>query len=341
MSTANYSDLRKIQRVNLADAVPLQMPFAMYIESTNICNFKCTFCPESLPDYKEITGGFNVMDLAKVEDICQQIKAMGKLKTLNFYMMGEPFSNKHMPAYIATAKKYEIADKIIITSNGSLIKPEVAEKIIDSQLDYLRVSIYAATQERMERVTGTHFKLSKIVENVATLKRLRDERQSSKPHIYVKMIDSQDPGENEIFLNLFRPIADEVNIEPVMNWKEADDVQFSNLPISDMLKTDYFSNKKNVCPFPFYTLVVHADLKVSVCCVDWDKKTVVGDLSKQTLEEIWRGQELYDFQMTHLRHERHTLEACKSCTYLHTAPDNIDTLTADAFSSRVTYLPQV
>ena len=49
------------------------------------------------------------------------------------------------------------------------------------------------------------------------------------------------------------------------------------------------SFKKKTCPFPFYTLAIHSNLKVSVCCVDWNKKTVVGDPKINTLKEIWTG----------------------------------------------------
>ena len=95
------------------------------------------------------------------------------------------------------------------------------------------------------------------------------------------------------------------------------------------------SGFKKVCPAPFYTLVIHSDLKVSVCCVDWDKQAVVGDLSNQTLQEIWNGQKLYAFQLLHLNGNKNELSGCKNCTYLHTCPDYIDELTSNKFNDRL------
>jgi hypothetical protein len=38
--------------------------------------------------------------------------------------------------------------------------------------------------------------------------------------------------------------------------------------------------------------------------------------------------------LKHLQRRKHELPGCKNCTYLHTAPDNIDSLTADSFLER-------
>ena len=52
-----YSLLRQAPRVNLVESVPLPGPMAVYLEVTNICNFKCVFCPESFDNYEEKAGG--------------------------------------------------------------------------------------------------------------------------------------------------------------------------------------------------------------------------------------------------------------------------------------------
>ena len=48
-----YTTRTKLQRMNLLESVPLSGPLTVHIEPTNICNFKCTFCPESFSNYKE------------------------------------------------------------------------------------------------------------------------------------------------------------------------------------------------------------------------------------------------------------------------------------------------
>lgn len=210
----------------------------------------------------------------------------------------------------------------------------MAERIVDSGLDYIRFSIYGTTQEELAATTGTKIPLERIIGNIRTLKSIRDARSGQKPYIYVKTIDTGDAARNARFLNQFQDVGDETAIEPAMNWNDSvDEINLSGLG-EQVLDTPYLSHQKEVCPFPFYTLVINADLQVTVCCSDWRKETVVGNLKTQSLGEIWTGEAMRDFRLAHLERRRHEIPACKNCTYLYTSPDNIDDLSADKFLMR-------
>ena len=334
--TLRYSALRgSNKRIDLVSMSPIPAPLTLYVEATNICNFNCKYCPELFDDFKRITGGYHRMSLEEFALVCDQINEMGQLKTLNFYMMGEPFVNKNLPQFIELAKRRQVAERLIVTSNGSLLDQTMARRVIDAELDYLRFSIYGIEQQTFTDVTGSKLNIERIIGRISHMKALRDLLGKTKPFLYAKMIDTQDPERNQRFLDLFRGICDEASVEPVMNWNDPEQGNLSGLETDDLLRKAYFSRQKSVCPFPFYNLVIHSDLQVSVCCVDWAKKAVVGSLKEQSLKEIWMGERLKAFRLTHLRRERHTLEACRSCTFLHTAPDNLDELTPDEFTARV------
>ncbi len=328
-----YSLLRQNARVPLREAVPLRAPFTLYVEPTNICNFKCVYCPESFDDFEEKSGGLQRMDLPAFTRLADQIRDLGRLKTLNFYMMGEPFVNKALPDFVRVAKQTGVADRVIITSNGSLLTEDASRKTLEAGLDYLRISIYGGDPDAHARRTQSKIPFERVRANVARFKAMRD-AMGSKTFLYAKMIDSGDAGENGRFLAAFSPIADEANIEPVMNWNDPAEGNLAQIDRATLLGGDYFQKRKSICPFPFYTLVVHADLRVSVCCVDWAKQAVVGDLKTQTLTDVWRGQPLRDFQLAHIEGRRAELPACADCTYLHTAPDSLEGLTADEFLRR-------
>lgn len=330
-----YTQLRgSARRLDLVAAAPITAPLSIYVEPTNVCNLKCSFCPESFPDYEAKTGGPSSLDLETFGRVCDQILALGRLRTLNLYMLGEPFANRRLPDFIALAKARGVADRIAVTSNGTLLNESMAERVIASGLDYLRISIYGTDQESFTRITTSRIPFDRIRTQVRRLKELRDAQGLGKPYIYVKMIDNADVAANEQFLALFAPVCDEVAIEPVMNWDDPEEGRLSGRPRDELLSTPYFGRRKEVCPFPFYSLVVHSDLAVSVCCVDWAKRTVVGHLRTETLEQIWRGDALRRFRMMHLERRSHENPACRSCTFLHTAPDNLDALSPEEFARR-------
>lgn len=328
-----YSQLRQAPRRSLADLAPLPAPLTLFIEPTNICNFRCVYCPESFDAFEERSGGLHRMDLATFERVADQIADLGRVKSLNFYMMGEPFVNRSLPDFVRVARDKAIADRITITCNGSLLTEDASRRVIEAGLDYLRVSIYGGDAAAQARRTQSRVPLDRIVENVARFRRLRDE-MAGRALLYVKMIDTRDPDENAAFLRLFRDIADEAAIEPAMNWNDPDEGELAQLSREARLQEEHFKARKQVCPFPFYTLVIHADLRVSVCCVDWAKETVVGDLRAQTLAQVWRGDALRDFQLMQIDRRAHDHPACRNCTFLHTAPDNLDHLTREAFLRR-------
>ncbi len=329
-----YTALRQEPRINLLKSVPLPAPMSLYIEPTNICNFKCSFCPESFSNYEDLVGGtfqLTLENMHKIKDQILDITNGAGVSTINFYMMGEPLVNKFTPEFIKIAKDNNLAKKIILTTNGSLLKGEKAKNLSLNPPDYLRISIYGSNQHQHQRITQSRVDLLTIRENISDFMNL------SKPYpclVYVKMID-QGEELNTQFKNLFESVADEIEIEPVMNWNDPKEGNLSGTSSEQLLQSDFFKNKKNVCPSPFYVLVIHSDLNVSVCCVDWSKQTQIGNLNRTSLRDIWDGQELHEFQIKHLEGNRALIPACAKCTFLHTYPDNLDNLSADNYKKRI------
>lgn len=330
-----YTTLRQAPRQNLSQIIPLATPFTIYLELTNTCNFKCTFCPMHFEDYGEISGENHSLRENDIIKIYREIVELGHLKTLNFYMLGEPFVNREIARFIGMAKRMNLADRLIVTTNGTLINETAATAIVESGLDFLRFSIYGTTPEELAAVTGSKIQLDRIVKNMRTLRDVRTRTGAKTPFIYAKMIETGDAARNARFRDMFEPIADEVEIEPAMNWNEdVEQVDLSGLG-REVLQSAYLMNRKSVCPFPFYTLVINADMQVTVCCVDWKKATAIGNLREESLKDIWNGAKMHDLRIKHLSGRRREIAACQSCTYLHTAPDNIDSLSVDEYLSRL------
>ena len=62
-------------------------------------------------------------------------------------------------------------------------------------------------------------------------------------------------------------------------------------------------------------LSVHADGKVSACCLDSEDELIVGDLTAgDTLVGVWRGQRLARLRRIHLEGQFEELAICARCT---------------------------
>ena len=168
----NYTSLQS-ERIDLSTHIPLVKPFTIYIEPTNICNFKCKFCPQSLENFREESGGVYSLSEQNFYIILEQIKEFQKISTLNLHYMGEPFVNKNIIKFIRLAKEANISKKIIVTSNGSLIKENIFSDLCKSNLDYLRVSIYAGSNLKHKTTTKSKIPLKRILEQLRALHKFK------------------------------------------------------------------------------------------------------------------------------------------------------------------------
>ena len=331
-----YADrTQKNERINLLDSIPLKGPLLVHLEPTNICNFKCKFCPESLDDYKDKAGGLFNLSLDNFTKILNELKKVPKLKSLNFFMMGEPLANKNIIKFVKMASSANISETYMISTNGALLTKEKYSDLCESGLNYLRISIFGSNEIAHFNATQSKIKLSRVKENILNFKKFKEDNSYSYPRILVKMIKSEVEEENQEFLREFDGTGDEILLEPLTNWNDPGDTEFYKVDKNNIYSSDHYSKRKRICPYPFYSLVIHSDLKVSVCCVDWEKKTVIGDLSKENLLNIWNGKSLRNMQLKHIQGRIKDIEGCKDCSYLHTTKDNIDSLDEKTFKSRL------
>ena len=235
-----------------------------------------------------------------------------KLKVIRIIGFGEPLINRDTPRMVQYLKKLNVAERIEITTNASLLKPQISQQLIDYKLDYIRCSIYAVNQKRHIAVTQNKIDVRKIKNNIKFLKELRDSSGGSKPFIYVKMLESQDKSENDHFLNEYASISDEVALETNHDW-----LKNSN---------DYSRNMRNVCPQPFKMMNIHFNGDVICCDPDWKGNTYVGNALSENITSIWGGDKMRKFWKIQLENRREENESCRDCSFFNDdyTIDNLD-----------------
>lgn len=309
-----YSRL-KLKRVDLRDAIPLQKPFTILFEPASVCNFKCTCCFHSDPKIRTYLPR-GLMRYADFKKIADDLAAWDgdKIKVIRIIGFGEPLLNRNTPRMIKLLKALDISERVEITTNASLLTPAISMRLIDSGLDYVRCSIYAVDQRGHEAVTQNRMRIEKIEDNIARLKRIRDDSGSRNPFIYVKMIESRDHRENRMFLEKFAAIADEAALEKPHQW---------------LSRSGSAANaNRRVCPQPFKMLSVHFNGDVILCDPDWKGNTCIGNALSENIANLWGGSRIRAFWKMQLENRRHENDSCRRCSFLvdDYAIDNLDGL---------------
>jgi radical SAM protein with 4Fe4S-binding SPASM domain len=66
------------------------------------------------------------------------------------------------------------------------------------------------------------------------------------------------------------------------------------------------------CPRPFTTLCISSRGKALLCCLDWRQEWIMGDVTEQTLEDVWAGERFRTFRRKLLDGDRSDA-LCREC----------------------------
>jgi radical SAM protein with 4Fe4S-binding SPASM domain len=56
---------------------------------------------------------------------------------------------------------------------------------------------------------------------------------------------------------------------------------------------------------------------VLLCCMDWRRQVVLGNLREQTIREVWNGEKYRRFRRLQEQQRVSELALCNVCTYVH------------------------
>jgi radical SAM protein with 4Fe4S-binding SPASM domain len=305
-------------RIPLAAVLPLSSPFTLNVFPTNACNFKCSYCAQSLGS-KETARIYGLdksfMSLETMTKIVEQSKAFEPYKLLSFMGHGEPLLNRNLPKMIELAAKAEIARRIDIITNASLLTNELADELINSGVTNLRVSLQGLDSDSYYKTCGASLDFDKFI---GQLKYFYNHK---KPHmgLFVKIMDVSLPdGGEEKFYNMFDGICDRMYVEKVQPVYHAVSVQNSG---NENIKYDRYGNahpSRKVCPLIFFSLAVWPNGDVQPCDAIY-KPSLLGNVHNSELHKMWNGYELREFRLQHLKGKKETITGCRDCC----APDDV------------------
>ena len=320
-------------RTRLEEVIPLSTPMILFVDPASVCNFKCKFCPTGNPELIKETGRWQGrMDFGLYKKTIDDLKEFdGQLKVLRLYKEGEPFLNKQLADMVRYAKESEAVNYIDTTTNGYLLESRRIKPILDAGLDRINISVDGMSDEQFLEFTGVKVNFEKYVENIHNLYEIKGDCE-----IVIKIAgDFMTEEEKDRFFDTFGNCADRIFIENVAPcWPEFDVEDRLGVKITKGIY-DQPIGDVNTCPYIFYSISVNSDGSISLCFLDWAHKLLIGDVRKQSLKEIWKGEALFQHQIEQLRGKRKENDVCRQCGQLsHCLPDNIDPY-VDALTERL------
>src|SRR3954462_13185034 len=199
----NAKPLRRLLLAAGRDRSPI-LPEIVQIESTNLCNAKCVFCPRDEMQRKQGVMSYDLFK--KVMDECAELD----ITHVRMHNYGEPFMDRHLAEKVRCAKQRGIGEVGMI-SNGSLITDKVARAMIEAGLDRVNITVAAGGKEVFDR-TRIGLNYDKVIANVERNVRIRGELGRRRPKLILSFVRQNDSADEQAFNEHWRGVADKIHI---------------------------------------------------------------------------------------------------------------------------------
>jgi radical SAM protein with 4Fe4S-binding SPASM domain len=237
-----------------------------------------------------------------------------------FELHNEPLLDRRTFKFIEYAKTRNKKKACTMVTNGQLINEYSLTEIKRSNLDKLIISLNAYSAEMYEHISGG-FSLERLKNNIA-------------------LVISEDELRKKLTLSFVatEQTAPEIN-QAIKYWKEKS-VKVRTIDVSNRagvlnnfesmkLKTrkikyslpakiwkDIVAKILKVigCYHPFFHMNILFNGDVIVCCHDWKRSTVIGNVKDSSLKDIWNSSRMNEIRRLILKKKYSEIVSCKGCS---------------------------
>lgn len=290
-------------------------PLILQVQTLSMCNGRCPFCPYVSSSSQLPQGKMPWETYQKIVDECSTFPT---LKVFTPMLQNEPLIDKYIFKYVCYFKeKNGNKTQVELVTNGYLLTSIMLDQLQHSKIDYFIISLNAHFKETYEELMPG-FKFEKIINNINNL--LSCDLNNTK--VVIRFLEtSQNKEEISKALKYWRKrgvstdvlslINNRANTIDIDSFKPSKSGILTKSRIKGMLFL-YFSG--GCCFLPFFQMNVLFNGDVILCCNDWGRKSILGNVNEQSLIDIWNGQKANLIRRKILRNEYEAIEACKGCS---------------------------
>lgn len=275
-------------------------PSKINLETINVCNANCSFCPLR----KQMTREKGLMDFDFFKKIVDEIaNYKNRIKEIYLNLDGEPLLDPFIVKRIEYIKSKGLK-KIILVTNGFLLNENLAKSLIKAGLDFIIFSFEAPPKDQYEK-NRPPLKFEVVRDNILRLTELRKEYKSLTPYVILRYVITK---ENKKYLkDYFKFWAGKVSGFSLMkshSWN-------NSVNCSDLV---FDCNKNHFpCYEIFTTMTIYWDGVIVPCCMYFNKDKIMGNLSENSIKEIWQNSLFERLREEHLNNNEQNIPYCNMC----------------------------
>jgi GTP 3',8-cyclase len=237
------------------------------------CNRTCSFCPVSDP--KVYHGSKELMDIEVYRKIVTDLADIHYEGKILYSAFSEPLLHKEIEVLIKITKDKLPKSRVEIVSNGDLITEKKLQKLFDSGLDTISISMYDGPEQK---------------------------------EYFGKMMTSLGLSDSQVVLrrryfengNYGITISNRAGIINSNEYRDEKEEQVSALPL------------KQSCYYPFYMTLIDMNGNMLLCPHDWSKTMVFGNTMQNHIWELWKSKTIETTRKI-LAKDNRNFKPCDKC----------------------------
>lgn len=302
------------------------LPFRLYLEPTTRCNLECRMCIKSISQRPQLDLSF--------DGFLRIMRHFPYLQDLQLQGIGEPLLNPDIFRMIEYAKAKRV--RVGLFTNATLVDPEMAKRALNSGLDWINLSLDAASCDTYETIRkGARYE--EVIENISAMMAIKKEITPAISIWFTAMM--MNIQELPAIIRLAKRLGiGKVAVQGAHSWGNdflrgylKNDYLFKDIKLTRQafieatqeakrlkvrldFRPRYFQEgKKRVCRWPWVSCFITADGFVTPCCVQGSDPKILsfGNVFEEDFKVIWNSH-LYQGFRRQLK-SKNPPEICNDC----------------------------
>lgn len=276
-------------------------PRALEIQTVSYCNAHCTICPYG-DVFRQLPSGLMSMEL--FTKIIDQVPVPWGMRIIP-YLNSEPFLDPLLIDRLHYINKRLPGSEIEISTNVSMLDETMQSRLVGIELKELRLSVFGFTPETHKRAMPL-LNWGVVKANLDRLATNQELRQSigqlsmivvNYPDLLPEDLELSEAFCRDHFIKLERWgfLDRSQNVVQYTNGVNRESVRgcSQNRPLDRMH-------------------ISHVG-QVMLCCQDWKRQHLLGDLTTHTIQEVWDSPDYQDMRRRIYREGVEAPDVCKHC----------------------------
>ncbi len=259
----------------------------IYIEITNVCNLNCSFCSRTSKSNREMTFEEFKEVLSKINNYTDYIY---------LHVKGEPLTHHNLDKILDITKEYN--KKVCITTNGVFLKDKLPILKKYDNIYQINISLHSENNKKnyLEDIISSVNKISSYISY--RFWTLDNNKMDNKTKEYIKVL---------------KEVYNKEEIYDGIKLKDKVYLSLDNKFIWPSINNDYY-NERGTCLGAKTQLAILSDGTVSICCLDSEGVSNLGNIYLSTMEDIL-GSDKYQNILKGFNDHKVYLDICKHCLY--------------------------